>query len=392
MMLLQQIVVAIAVASSGLLAAPTPEDTLSIAISKRASHLFTHSESGNVNYIAVSKHLQSLKIKYQTTLSSYEKNTGKSHPLKDKSNTATANEKRATGTVALTDVQNNLWHGAITLGGQTSQCDFDTGSADIIVESAAYKPGSSATNTGQTFSASYGDGTMASGKVYTDTVSVGGLTASGASIGASSTNFLSASEGSTGICGMSYPSISSFGSGSTPFFDALIKKNVVTKHSFTFTLKSTGSTLFLGGVAPNIGTPLYSPVSNQGYWQVASSSISKVTTSSIIDTGTSLIVAPTATAKSIFRALGIPSFTQDGTLYGYYNCHAPPTVTYKIGSFSRSLSASTLSIGTTNNGQCVLSVIGENIGINAVIAGDSFLENVHAVFDRTNNQVGFSSQ
>jgi cathepsin D len=388
MLLLQQIAVAIVVASCGIFAAPTSDTTLTIGISKRKDQ-FAHSHSGNVNYIAVNKHLSSLKVKYQTTLASYEKNTGKSHPL---ANASSANKKRATGTVALIDVQNSLWHGAITLGGQTSQCDFDTGSADTVVEPAAYKPGSTATNTGHTFSASYGDGTMASGKVYTDTVSVGGLTATGASIGASSTSFLSASEGSTGICGMSYPSITSFGSGSTPFFDALIKKKVVSTNAFTFTLKATGSTLFLGGVAPNIGTPLYSPVSNQGYWQISSSSISKVTTSSIIDTGTSLIVAPTATARSIFRSLGIPSFTQDGTLYGYYNCNAPPSVTYKIGSFSKVLSPSTLSIGTTNNGQCVLSIIGEDIGINAVIAGDSFLENVHAVFDRTNNRVGFSSQ
>jgi cathepsin D len=374
-------------ALSSVFASPLPGKTLTIPISKKRD-LFTLANSQVVNFGAVTAHLNSLKSKYATTLASYQKNTGQVHPLV----VSIPIIKRATGTVSLTDVQESLWHGAITLGSSTAQCDFDTGSADIIIEPEAYSPGSTAKDTGKTFTASYGDGTTASGEVYTDTVSVGGLKTTSVSIGASSSDFLSSDEGDSGICGMSYPSISVLGSGSTPFFDALIKNGVVSSHSFTFTLSTSGSRIYLGGVDPNAGSPSYTSISNQGYWQVSDSSINGISTSSIVDTGTSLIVAPTATARSVFKAVGATTFTQDGTLYGAYNCNSAPTVTYRFGSFSKSLSAATLSIGTTNNGQCVLSVVGEDIGINAVIAGDSFLQNVHAVFDRTNNRVGFTSQ
>lgn len=387
MQYLQHILLAMMALSSDVFATPTPKNTLTIPISKKRD-VFTLPDSQVIDFNAVSSHINQVKDKYQATMASYKANTGTTHSLE----VAIPIKKRATGSVPLTDVQNSLWHGAITLGSQTPQCDFDTGSADIIIQPEAYTPGSTATNTGKTFSASYGDGTMASGTVYKDTIKIGGLTASGASIGRSTSDFLSSSEGDSGICGMSYPSISVLGSGSTPFFDALINAGKVTSHVFTFTLTSSGSTLYLGGVDPKAGTPSYTPISQQGYWQVSNSAINGITTSSIVDTGTSLIVAPTSYAQSLFTKLGLSTFTQSGTLYGYYNCNSPPTVTYKFNTFSQKLSASTLTIGTTNTGACVLSVVGEDIGINAVIAGDSFLQNVHAVFDRTNNRVGFTSQ
>jgi len=180
--------------------------------------------------------------------------------------------------------------------------------------------------------------------------------------------------------------------GSTPFFDGLVNAGAVTSKVFTFTLSTGSSRLYLGGVDPNAGTPTYVSVdSSQGFW-TASSTINGASTSSIVDTGTSLIVAPTSFAKTFFRSLGVTTFTQDGALYGAYDCSSPPSVTYKFGSFSAKLSASTVTFGQTNDGQCVLSLVGQDTGLNAVIAGDSFLQNVHAVFDRGNNRLGFSKQ
>ena len=181
--------------------------------------------------------------------------------------------------------------------------------------------------------------------------------------------------------------------GSTPFFDALTKAGAVTSKVFTFTLSTGSSRLYLGGVDPNAGTPTYVSVdSSQGFWG-ATSSINGRSTSSIVDTGTSLIVAPTSFAQSFFSSLsGVQTFTQDGTLYGAYDCNSPPSVTYKFGSFSKKLSAASETFGTTTDGQCVLSLVGQDTGLNAVIAGDSFLQNVHAVFDRASSRLGFSSQ
>jgi len=131
---------------------------------------------------------------------------------------------------------------------------------------------------------------------------------------------------------------------------------------------------------------------SQGFWTVSSSNINGDSTSSIVDTGTSLIVAPTSFAQSFFDSIGVATFTQDSTLYGSYDCNSPPTVTYQFGDYSTPLSSSTVSIGQNSDGSCVLSVVGEDTGLDAVIAGDSFLQNVIAVFDRSNNRIGFSDQ
>lgn len=417
---LQHTTIALLALSTAVLTAPVPSsssssssNTISIPITKRRDTSFTFANSNEVDFTKTTAHVKKIKSKYQSTLASYKANTGKAHPLEaliidpsvekrapKSTKSAGAKTKNSkvdavtTGSVSLTDVQDSLWHGAITLGSSTMQCDFDTGSADIIINKSAYTPGSSAIKTGRTFEATYGDGTTASGSVYTDSVTIAGLTTSGVSIGRASSNYIStATEGDSGICGMSYPSLSVLGSGSTPFFDALIKNKVVGKNVFTFTLASSGSSLYLGGVDPKAGTPVYTNVdTSPGYWTVSSSSINGISTSSIVDTGTSLIVAPTSFAKSFFKSVGATTFTQDGVLYGSYDCSKTPTVTYKVGSFSQKLSAATTSLGKTNSGSCILSIVGEDTGLNAVIAGDSFLENVHAVFDRSANRIGFSSQ
>lgn len=103
---------------------------------------------------------------------------------------------------------------------------------------------------------------------------------------------------------MSYPSLSVLGTGTTPFFDGLVNSKMVTSNVFTFSLASTGSTLYLGAVDPAAISPIYVNVpSNSGYWTVSNSSINGIQTSSIVDTGTSLIVAPVAFAKSFFKAV-----------------------------------------------------------------------------------------
>ena len=92
----------------------------------------------------------------------------------------------------LTDEQEELWAGNITIGTPPQQflIDFDTGSADLWVPSKSCSGGgcgnhtkfditasSTAKKQSGSFSISYGDGSTASGPVYKDAVAVANLTA-----------------------------------------------------------------------------------------------------------------------------------------------------------------------------------------------------------------------
>lgn len=126
-------------------------------------------------------------------------------------------------------VPDTVWAGSLTIGtpAKSFLIDFDTGSSDLWVPSASctsapcaphqkYSPSSSSTSK---FVAkgglmiSYGDGSTTSGDVYTDTVTIGGLTATNQKMGAATTLSSSwADDPEDGLMGMAYQSLSSLNS------------------------------------------------------------------------------------------------------------------------------------------------------------------------------------
>lgn len=110
---------------------------------------------------------------------------------------ASAATAAASGEVTATPEEYDVEYLApVTIGGQTLNLDFDTGSADLWVFSSElstselsghsyYNPSDSTTATqleGYTWDISYGDGSGASGVVYTDTVEIGGVTATSVAV------------------------------------------------------------------------------------------------------------------------------------------------------------------------------------------------------------------
>lgn len=174
---------------------------------------------------------------------------------------------------------------------------------------AKYSATSSSTSkavTGKTLDVQYGDGSTASGPVYSDSVSVGGLTATSQTFGTATTltgNF--GASPSDGLVGMAYPSLSQL--GVSPLFNTLWSQGRVAANSFSFRLatqNSAASELYLGGLNAAkyvAGTTGWTPVISQTYWAVNTNvavngqSVSSLgTLNAIVDTGTTLIVVSSA--------------------------------------------------------------------------------------------------
>ena len=390
------------IATSALaVAAPVEQEERGININIEKRHNLKVDGTDQIDWAKVDAHMSSLRAKYAKSMANYEKNTGKVHPQKRELSAEALSKraKRGTGSVGLTDQQQGeLWTGTMAYGtpAQSFQIDFDTGSSDTLVNNGVFNPAASSTSrtNGDTFSTAYGDGTTAQGTIYTDVVHIGRLSATGTAIGVANGQFLDPSQGASGISGMAFPQLAAFGSNYLPYFYRLKQAGAVTSGKFQFDLRTSGSSLFLGGTnsAKYSTTPAYVSVdSNQGFWQVPAS-VNGQSIQSIVDTGTTIIVAPTSQAQALFNQLGLPTFTQDGSTYAYYNCNNPPKVTFKYGTYSKTLSAATTSFGTTNSGQCVLSVAGGDLGLNAWVTGDSWLQNTVAIFDTDNNRVGFANK
>ena len=106
----------------------------------------------------------------------------------------------------------------------------------------------------------------------------------------------------------------------------------------------------------------------------------------IIDTGTSFILLPPDDAKQINAK--IPGFKQVGETY-HIPCDANVSIQIVFSSIGYSISPKDY-IGkpVTGSDLCSSNIIGEAIGDNQWLLGDTFLKNVYAVFDIDQSRIG----
>ncbi|KAL4399939.1 aspartic-type endopeptidase [Malassezia pachydermatis] len=347
---------------------------------------------------AISRHFKVVNGKYAEAMRNYKRNTGEDHPLLRF--IADLFDKRAnTGEIGLEDVnQEQLWAGQVSYGGQKMYVDFDTGSADTLVNPAAYSPSKSSTskNTHHSFRTAYGDGTTAAGTIYTDHFSIGGVSANNVAIGRSTQTFIKGEDPNQGIAGMAFPSIQAFPKENPPFFVSLMQQKKVAQGVFQFTIKAgSGSTLHLGGVDKSkfSGDLVYSGVNpQQGFW-ATQAKVNGQSINAIMDTGSTIITGPTDQVRRLFSSIpGLSSFTQEGQLFASYDCSKTPSVTFNIAGKDFKLGRDQTRYGTVN-GRCVFTVVGQNdLPMNAWIIGDSFFQVASVVFDMDKNRMGFAQQ
>lgn len=176
---------------------------------------------------------------------------------------AVAKKRASTGSAVTTPEEYDVEYlTPVSIGtpAQTLNLDFDTGSADLWVFSSelaskyqtghsVYKPASSSTSkklSGYTWDISYGDGSGASGDVYTDVVSIGGVSFATQAVEAASTISTEFTEDTDndGLVGLSFSSINTVSPKSQKtFFDNV--KSSLTSPLFAANLKHGAGKPFL---------------------------------------------------------------------------------------------------------------------------------------------------
>ncbi|KAH8387742.1 hypothetical protein KR093_009268 [Drosophila rubida] len=311
----------------------------------------------------------------------------------------------------LSNSQNLYYYGAISIGTPpvVFQVMFDTGSSNLWVPAwnctslacdgaQSYNPSASSTAipNGQSIKLTYGSGGI-TGVLATDTVIVNGLTITDQTFAMATSELDTSFAGMdfVGIMGMAYNSLAA--DGVTPPFYNMYLQGLINQPVFSFYLarggtSSSGGELIFGGSDASLyaGNMTYVPVSVEDYWMftMQDAYLAGVRLcspcSAVADTGTSLIVAPTAAYETIFSLVG-------ANLDGSVDCSrvsALPVLKFTIGGSTFGVPPSAYIISAS--GECLLGVEAA-ANIDFWILGDIFLGQYYSEFDLGNNRIGFAS-
>ena len=306
---------------------------------------------------------------------------------------------------------------SVSVGGQTLNLDFDTGSSDLWVFSSqlpsqdqqghnVYTPGSSAKLlNGESWSITYGDQSSASGNVYADTVNVGGTTVTAQAVEAAATissEFVQG--GNDGLLGLGFSSINTvtpdqqktfFTNAETlldaPVFTANLKKGQPGNYNFGY----IDNAEYTGQIS-------YTSVDNsQGFWGYTTDSYTvgkgkPVTSSiqSIADTGTTLLLIEDAVVSAYYKQVkGSQNSQSDG---GYvFPCSATlPDLSFTIGSYTGTIPGSYINYAPASASGTCFGGVQSSQGIGFNIFGDIWLKSQFVVFSDAQGgpQIGYAAK
>ncbi|KAI8586782.1 aspartic peptidase domain-containing protein [Geranomyces variabilis] len=314
-----------------------------------------------------------------------------------------------TGSEPITNVQNEEYYGPATIGGQTLQLLYDTGSSDLWVPDASkpslpgknkYSPKKSTTykKIGKTFKITYGSG-EAVGTTASETVSVAGVKVTKQVFG-DVTNEGTNPQASDfdGILGMGFSPIAS--DGANTWFENAVAQGSVPKSVFAFYLNSasSGSELYLGGYNSKryTGSISWVDIDQPGYWQfalndltVGGQSINPSLNEAIADTGTSLVVGPQQDVDAINQAIGATLDSSQG-IYTI-DCSARSSgadVAFPLNGITLTLTANEY-ILDDGQGGCI-STFAPLDGLPVWILGDTVLRKYYSIYDLGDVSNGYS--
>ncbi|CAK7566857.1 MAG: hypothetical protein SEPTF4163_004811 [Sporothrix epigloea] len=319
---------------------------------------------------------------------------------------AKRDEGSATATSQNSDVEYTI---PVSIGtpAQVLQLDLDTGSSDLWVFSTEtesdqvngqtlFDPSQSSSASymdGYTWSITYGDGSTSSGDIYTDVVSIGGITVSNQAVEQAqqvSTTFTDDSS-SDGLLGMAFDSINT----ATPskvetFFDNA--QSSLDSFLFTADLKhNTDGSYGFGYIDSSLytGDITYVDVdSSSGFWgwtsggyAIGSDDFVSTDIAGIADTGTTLLVLDDSIVDAYYNEID-GSYNSD-TYSGYvFPCSSDvPTFSFGVGSTTFTIPSDYMNTGAVydDDSTCYGGLQSNtNVGMN--IFGDVALKSAFVVF------------
>lgn len=315
--------------------------------------------------------------------------------------------KREQGTAVANSDQNDLEYLVqVSIGtpAQNLNLDFDTGSSDLWVFSTEtpnpgshnlYNPGQSSSSqqlSGETWSITYGDGSSSSGDVYSDVVTVGGLTVQNQAVeSAQQVSSQFSSGDSDGLLGLAFSSLNTVSPDQQKTWFDNISPNLDSPLFVADLRHDTPGSYIFGGIPSAASSINYTPVDNsQGFWGF-STSVSGQSVSGIADTGTTLLLLDDSIVNSYYQQ--VSGATNDPNQGGYvYPCdNQLPSFSFTVGSGQITIPSSLMNYGTASGSQC-FGGLQSNGGIGLSIFGDIALKAAYVVFDSGNMQLGWSQK
>ncbi|KEI36535.1 uncharacterized protein L969DRAFT_90876 [Mixia osmundae IAM 14324] len=395
---------------------------------RKTSQKKSKSSKHKATVIAANKAGASATKKGDTTATkkSSASSTKKTSSGSSASHAVTASKTRSNTVMQLQDVVGGSanydmsYYGIVQIGTppQLFTVQFDTGSADLWVMSSAcgsgcpsgskYAAAKSSTGASlkKTFSIAYNDGTSTTGTWMSDAVAVAGISHSAQAFGAVSSLDGDFSSGpGVGLLGLGFEALST--GNMVPWMQNVIAAHQLSSNIFAMALgrtkSGTQSSMTVGGVDPSkfSGSISYVNVAgNSGFWTVrlpkitATTSAKKVGGSysvlAVIDSGTTLILAPADQARAFWAA--VPGSAPVAGAAGYYSypCSTKVAASFQFAVGAAITVAESDMQFATINGKCVGSIVG-SASLDTWILGAAFMRSAYTVFDVSNSRVGFAT-